>query len=266
MKQQMRTMAANTPPSHQLRSIAAEIRSIDRQSAADEMAVGRLLIMAKGLLPHGQFIPWLESQGDISPRAAQRCMSAAKRIKLPEQFLRKCLPSTVRVLAARKVAKSTRLTNRAADTAPRNGRVGYRDMLSELSCEDPSAVHPLHHAEEGPVEAIGRRLQSVAANHAIDSIFITFDRDADELPQVAATIMGEHPRTIARTTIAELLAALAGEEKMIRCARCERDLPPSLFSLSSHNCKTCERARVGEYTKKKRAENRETKRRIDEMN
>ena len=59
-------------------------RSLTEWSCAPQATMGhaikagKLLLQAKAQLPHGQFLPWLESNCWGSARQAQRYMRAAK--------------------------------------------------------------------------------------------------------------------------------------------------------------------------------------------
>jgi hypothetical protein len=58
-----------------LTTIAAEI--LDRtQSIADVIEIGALLIEAQDLIPHGEWLPWVEDALDFSERSAQNYMAA----------------------------------------------------------------------------------------------------------------------------------------------------------------------------------------------
>ena len=254
------------PPSVRLRSLAALIRRRKMVTVADSYSVGKWLIEAKTLVPRGTFGKWMTEAAGLTPDTAQRCMIAAKRITAPVELMRGVKISAAIALAKKKVARSATLTERAFTAEPgKDGLIGLRAMQSALSTADPSVIHNLEAAKEGPVEALGRRLMQIAADPAITSLFMTFDRDEEELPAVAIVVMGETRRSISRTTVMEAIAAIAGEEATIRCPSCKRHLAPSSFSKASHSCKTCERARVKAYSKKKRTERQATRQRIQEM-
>jgi hypothetical protein len=50
-----------------------------RSALESAKASGELLLQAKALLPHGQWLPWLEENCQVSPRQAQRYMLVADR-------------------------------------------------------------------------------------------------------------------------------------------------------------------------------------------
>lgn len=50
-----------------------------RSALESAKASGELLLQAKALLPHGQWLPWLEENCQVSPRQAQRYMQVADR-------------------------------------------------------------------------------------------------------------------------------------------------------------------------------------------
>ncbi len=66
--------ALNDPEvERQLRETVAEIQTIQRTAVVD---IGRKLIAVKDMLPHGSFLPWVESFG-MERRAALRAMQVA---------------------------------------------------------------------------------------------------------------------------------------------------------------------------------------------
>lgn len=79
---------ADLQHSNSLADLAARIRAFHlatsdnlRRSVESGIAAGELLIEAKGQLQHGQWLPWLRENCDISERTAQLYMRLAKHRK-----------------------------------------------------------------------------------------------------------------------------------------------------------------------------------------
>jgi hypothetical protein len=71
--------------SNRLPILAAEINAehkaafgAAKQAKAHAAECGRLLLEAKSLLPHGEWIPWLEANTEVGPRQSQKYMRVAK--------------------------------------------------------------------------------------------------------------------------------------------------------------------------------------------
>ena len=56
----------------------SEIRMLVRRSTQDIIDIGRHLIAVKEYLPHGEFLPWIETEFEWSERTAKRFMSVAE--------------------------------------------------------------------------------------------------------------------------------------------------------------------------------------------
>lgn len=72
---------ASTVPSCRPRTIEAvteEILDIKQRVAEDFMELGQRLCEAKELLPHGEWLPWLEERVQFSERTAQKFMQLAR--------------------------------------------------------------------------------------------------------------------------------------------------------------------------------------------
>ncbi len=255
------------PPSARLRQLAVLTRNHPRVTVADLLGLGKLLLEAKRLRPHGEWAIWLASV-PLSVSDATIAMRVARRIILPREQLETVRASTARVLTRTKVLRSKKLTE-AAMSAPRdkNGMITMRSMQSAISTVDPWAVHNAGEVKEGPVEALGRRLLLLENDITVTSVFVSFDRDdKDGVTTASVTVMREGGRqTVTRMTVEAAIATLSGEEIAVLCKPCGRNLLPASFSKGSHNCKRCERERVGAYTREKRKKNAETRKRIEEM-
>ncbi|MFO0979671.1 MAG: DUF3102 domain-containing protein [Planctomycetaceae bacterium] len=63
----------------EVRSAALSIKPRIERSVSDMLAIGESLLEVKALLPHGQWLPWLDVEFSMTPRTAQRLMNAAER-------------------------------------------------------------------------------------------------------------------------------------------------------------------------------------------
>lgn len=61
-----------------IEQITGEILDLKRTAGDAILAIGNCLIEAKGILSHGEWLPWLTEQVEFSERAAQRFMRLAK--------------------------------------------------------------------------------------------------------------------------------------------------------------------------------------------
>jgi hypothetical protein len=52
------------------RSDAALIKGLMKRTAEDVIEIGKALIRQKGKLPHGMFLPWIETEFDMTDRTA----------------------------------------------------------------------------------------------------------------------------------------------------------------------------------------------------
>lgn len=71
-----------------------------RRTAEDVIEIGLALIRQKGRLPHGAFIPWIESEFGMSERSARRIMSVADRFAGKTASLADLKPEALYELAA----------------------------------------------------------------------------------------------------------------------------------------------------------------------
>ena len=81
----VRKRAVTTPTNDRLDAIAIEIKrahadftSALKRSFERAASAGKMLIEAKGLVSHGQWLPWLEAHAEISERTARRYMRIAR--------------------------------------------------------------------------------------------------------------------------------------------------------------------------------------------
>lgn len=69
--------------SPEVAGLTAEIKVYKTQTGACLIEIGRRLIRAKELLPHGDWLPWLEQEVEFSERTAQRFMKVAESYSNP---------------------------------------------------------------------------------------------------------------------------------------------------------------------------------------
>ena len=69
-----------------LKAKAERIRECVGKTLADIIDIGRDLVAAKDSLPHGQFLPWVQSEVGISAATAQRWMRVARLHTAPDAF------------------------------------------------------------------------------------------------------------------------------------------------------------------------------------
>ena len=61
-----------------IETITGEILDAKRTGGEAILTIGRCLIEAKGMLPHGEWLPWLTEQVELSERTAQKFMRIAR--------------------------------------------------------------------------------------------------------------------------------------------------------------------------------------------
>lgn len=112
-----------TPEFNLRQNLAAEINKACElaHDKADEainyaMQAGKLLLEAKGALPHGDWMPWLEANVWVSPRQAQRYMQIAQGRPLPARKVAVAIQAAASVKTA---AKTTPVSHLDAVRAPR---------------------------------------------------------------------------------------------------------------------------------------------------
>ena len=68
-------------PQHRetVQDAAIDIRQRGQRATADMIAIGHQLSNVKDLIPHGQFVNWLETEFSLSLRTAQNFMAVANR-------------------------------------------------------------------------------------------------------------------------------------------------------------------------------------------
>lgn len=71
------------PQTRDIEAITAEILDAKRAGGEAILTIGRGLMEAKALLPHGEWLPWLEERVEFSEKAAQRFMLLARKYTNP---------------------------------------------------------------------------------------------------------------------------------------------------------------------------------------
>ena len=66
-----------------IETITGEILDAKRTGGEAILTIGRCLIEAKGMLPHGEWLPWLTEQVELSERTAQKFMRIAREWSNP---------------------------------------------------------------------------------------------------------------------------------------------------------------------------------------
>lgn len=75
---------AQPPQTRDIESITAEILDAKRAGGEAILTIGRGLMEAKALLPHGEWLPWLEERVEFSEKAAQNFMRIARNYANPQ--------------------------------------------------------------------------------------------------------------------------------------------------------------------------------------
>lgn len=74
---------APAEPARSIEAVTAEVLGLKRQGGQVILELGRRLIEAKEMLTHGEWLPWLSEQVDISERTAQKFMRLAREWSNP---------------------------------------------------------------------------------------------------------------------------------------------------------------------------------------
>ena len=81
---QIETVEAQAPAEGRtIEAITGEILDAKRTGGEAILTIGRCLIEAKDMLPHGEWLPWLNERVELSERAAQRFMRLAREWSNP---------------------------------------------------------------------------------------------------------------------------------------------------------------------------------------
>lgn len=75
---------AQPPQARDIEAVTAEILDAKRAGGEAILTIGRGLMEAKALLPHGEWLPWLEERVEFSEKAAQNFMRIARNYSNPQ--------------------------------------------------------------------------------------------------------------------------------------------------------------------------------------
>lgn len=80
MAAELRRQLQNVSPAapRTIDTVTREIIDLKRKAGESAVGIGQRLMEAKELLPHGEWLPWLEQQVDFSERTAQKFMAIAR--------------------------------------------------------------------------------------------------------------------------------------------------------------------------------------------
>lgn len=71
------------PAARDIETVTAEILDLKQTAGSAILAIGQRLIEAKEMLPHGEWLPWLEERVEFSERSANRFMRLAREWSNP---------------------------------------------------------------------------------------------------------------------------------------------------------------------------------------
>ena len=81
---QIETVEAQAPAEGRtIEAITGEILELKQRGGEVILDIGRRLLEAKGMLPHGEWLPWLNERVEFSERTAQKFMRLAKKWSNP---------------------------------------------------------------------------------------------------------------------------------------------------------------------------------------
>jgi hypothetical protein len=239
----------------------AEVFEVKPQTAADVIAAGRVLSLAKELIGHGRFRAWVALESEWRPNMLQRCLLAAKKFDSLKKvqialFDRSAifllsgrrLPDAARQTAIQEVGAGRRISHaRAKEIAG----IYVRKLAAKRapSREEAQAAPP----EKTLVDQVLQRFESV-------SLHVVNDENGLNLVQATAVDRSTGKFAVASRESSELvLMALADAEPKKRCGGCKKEKGVGEFSSNSSKtdgrcdfCRVCERLRIAEQTRKKR--------------
>ena len=259
-------MNGNAYPSTTLRRIARRLQSHAITTVPQRIAVGKLLTEAKATLPRGRFVSWVSDNFPHSYTLAKECIRLFRHREI--DALRLFRVSAVRCLTKKRLRKMrSRLT---LEQLPKKKGISAQDIFAVMPDKDMPVPRAGKDTEERvfpeqETESMGRMIAQLVEKS--EAVYIaTHEDDEDDaaktLQITVYPITAEPPTAHFRGSLLEVLAVANGEEIMSLCPRCKRDLPPTAFSRSTKYCRQCERTRVKVYFRRKRAENRASKKRV----
>lgn len=253
-------------PSKILRRLAAHARSHPRNTLANIVSLGRILLAAKGVLPYGEFESWLRSIAPrYSLRTAREAMMAARRLEVIKDLpLAKFQVSALRVVGRREVVGEWELRE-ALSAAAKRGPVGFSHAREVVSGLKPAAIYggpsigsgltneERKEAERQRVESLdlSKRLGELLDDSAVFGLNITSDGDK-EMPNVTVVVQGVTKKIATGRTIIEAIRTATGVEEIQVCRKCLFPRPVVMFSKNTRRCKLCERERVAAHAEKKK--------------
>ena len=81
---QIETVEAQAPAEGRtIEAITGEILELKQRGGEVILDIGRRLLEAKGMLPHGEWLPWLNERVEFSERTAQKFMRLAQKWSNP---------------------------------------------------------------------------------------------------------------------------------------------------------------------------------------
>jgi DUF3102 family protein len=164
---------ANTIREHVHAANAAVRRGLEHAIAA-----GVLLIEAKGLVIHGEWIPWIEANCEIGPRHAQTYMRLARKRHRLEVLTKANQDSHLTIAAA------VALVGSPKDERP-HGLPGQLDMLGLPPVPPPSVSVPATSPDHAPFDLIADLEQALAV---VRAVVCKFPKRGAQLHATASTI------------------------------------------------------------------------------
>jgi hypothetical protein len=82
------------------RADAALIKGLMRRTAEDVITIGQALIRQKAALPHGSFLPWIDSEYEMTARTSQNFMRVAEQFGAKYETVSHLAPKALYELAS----------------------------------------------------------------------------------------------------------------------------------------------------------------------
>lgn len=146
-----------------IEELTGEIREY-KQTAGDAiLEIGKRLKEAKGLLPHGEWLPWLNEKVEFSERAAQRFMQLAEGYTNPTTLSDLGATKALQLLALSPIEREEFLAEKHAVNGQEKsvGDMSARELEKALKARD-EAVEAQKSAEEkaGTAEALTAQMKT----------------------------------------------------------------------------------------------------------
>lgn len=156
LKRQLQSVMPNAPRT--IETVTEEITELKRKAADSFLGIGQRLNEAKELLPHGEWLPWLEGRVQFSERTAQKFMQLAREYEenpklasdlgSEKAFALLALPREEREQIAEKGAVVDGKTKPAADLTKRDIQKIVQERKAEREPERPQEFYGKAEAEE----------------------------------------------------------------------------------------------------------------------